>query len=678
MEFEPPPDLNSELLNEFFSEADEHLAEIRRCLAALDDYTESAQVDRTVAEALFRSFHSFKGNSAIVGLGTAESVAHAAEEYLRQLVRGQVTLTVGTLDVLMMAAQHLEQTVQACRHKESIPAEGAMLARLRGLLQGPARVAPGPVSSGTDPGLPKADLATLIENARGRGLVLCTAVFVPNKALDERGVNVTSIRARLAELGQILSGTPQVRSKGSIAFEFLLALREVPPDLTAWEADGLTLQLRAEVSGEPPLDPAGPALAAPEVPVAHSPFIAPSHVVRVDLSRLDELMRIAGDLIIHRAHLEDHIQSAASRGQNVGTRGFQEVNLALSRSLRDLRDAIMRVRLVPLAEVFQRIPFVVRDLARERGLRAKLAISGQETEIDKYLIESLKDPLLHLVRNAVSHGIESPEERLAHGKLAEATITLSASTVGDSVIIEIGDDGRGVDARRVAERAAAQGLAVPDPLDQSALLKLLCAPGFSTRDEADRASGRGVGMAVVDRTMHDLGGTLRLDSQLGRGTRFFLQLPLTLAIADVFVVKTGDQTFAVPQALVQEIVELCPDRIQQVNQAELLAYRGAVLPLLRMTALLGLPASQRLHQPVLVLSAQGQTTGLVVDRIMGQREVVVRAMRDPLVQTPGIAGATELGDGRPVLILDTAALASGRACPVERMAPTAAGLALAG
>jgi two-component system chemotaxis sensor kinase CheA len=662
MPSEPSPELSADLLDEFYSEADEHLSEIRRCLISLEPYTESAQVDAAIADSLFRSFHSFKGNSALVGLTAAEGVAHAAEDYLRQLVRGQARLNAHALDVLMSATQQMEQIVLAYRLHQPIGETQPVLERLRGLLEIPTAPAQGAPERGSrlsaPAGAAKPDVSRLIEHAREQGQVICQAAFVPSRALDARGVHVNSIRSRLQEIGQILSATPQVRGGGSIAFEFVLGVRAVPADLEAWERDGVSFQPWVERT-----DPGRAAPGREPEPEVHldplqSPFIAPSHVVRVDLGRLDELMRLAGQMVIQRARLEEQIQRATSCATK-DREGLQEVNLALTRSLRDLRDAIMRVRLVPLAEVFQRMPFVVRDLGRESSLAVKLVVSGHETEIDKYLIERLKDPLLHLVRNAVSHGIEPAEQRLALGKPAEATISLSARTVGDSVLIEIADDGRGIDPQQVAQRARMQGLPVPEPLDAPALLRLICTPGFSTREEADRAAGRGVGMAVVERTVRELAGSLGLETRLGHGTRFSLRLPLTLAIADAFIVTAGEQTFALPQTFVREIVEMRPEQVRRVKQGELFSYRNSVLPLLRMTSLLGLGPCRKAVLPVLILSSEGAATGLVVDRVVGQREIVIRSMRDPLVQSTGFAGATELGDGRPVLILDAGALTSG-------------------
>lgn len=669
------PELRAELLNDFYSEADEHLNAIRDALVALENSVHRADVDEEVLGKLFRSFHSFKGISAIVGLKPAETLAHASENYLRDLSRGSTVLTMAGLEALMTVTQRLEQIVRAHREKGAFPDNSSLLEQLEELAPESTAAVNEPASAESV----SASIGTDVEVAQARGAVVWNCTFVPTPALDARGVNVNAIRARLTEIGQILRASPEVRPNGTIAFDFVVSLRETVSDLESWERDGVTF---CPIEQAPESQPESAPVSTPtgRIEGEHNPFVAPSHVVRVDLSRLDELMRITGELVIHRSRFEQQLTTHA-RGETIlDPEELEEINASFARSLRDLRESIMRVRLVPVAEIFSRMPFVVRDLARETRKKIRLTLSGQQTEIDKFLVERLKDPLLHLVRNSVSHGIESVAERESSGKPAEATISLSASTVGDHVLIEVADDGRGVDEKRVAARAAALGLRVPEFLDGAALLNLICEPGFSTRDEVDRASGRGVGMAVVNNTIRELGGTLMMQSQPGLGTRFVLRVPLTLAIAEAFIVSSGAQKFAVPQTFVQEILQMAADRVHRVNQTELLPYRDSVLPLVRLASLLREKTPTVLRPLVLVLSSERGSVGLVVDQVHGQREVVVRSIRDPLIQAPGIAGATELGDGRPVLILDAAALTNGTVRPHAegtKITPKAVSMAIA-
>jgi len=332
-------------------------------------------------------------------------------------------------------------------------------------------------------------------------------------------------------------------------------------------------------------------------------------------------------------------------------------NARLERQLRELREGVMRVRLVRVGEIFRRMPFVVRDLARDSGKKLRLDLAGQSTEIDKFLIERMVDPVLHLVRNAVSHGIEPPEERIRAGKRPEGTVRLAASTLGESVVLEVSDDGRGLDAEAIRRRARANGLQVPDgPLDARVLLELVSAPGFSTREAADRVSGRGIGMAVVREMVQDLGGTLTLNTTAGEGTTFRLVLPLTLAITDALIVNAGERVFAVPQAAVREVGEVETGSIRVIENNELVTHRGTALPVVRLSHLFGLAATSRPRQHVIVVGADQAAVGILVDRIVGQSEIVVKTLKDPLTKVPGVTGATELGDGRLVLILEPSAL----------------------
>ena len=651
--------LGAEFLDDFYAECDEHLIAIRQALVALEGSVGKIQPDGPTVEKLFRSFHSFKGNSAIIGLRPAEELAHAAEDFLRELARGQSSVTSEGLDLLMSVTQRLEQIVANHREQKKLPDAGSLIEQLRQHSHKPVP----DNSTGTGPEfVPAAQQAinSAIELARARGMVIWRFRFRPNPELDRRGINVNKVRERLTATGEIFCSTPHVQPDG-VMFEFITGLKETPADITTWEQDGIT----SEIFEAPAMSPL-PLIGEKEIndpEPSQGSFVAPSHVVRVDLSRLDDLMRITGEMVIHRARLEDQINRASSQNGELDMRGLQEVNTALARALRELREGIMRVRLVSMSEIFARMPFVVRDLARETGKKVQLTFSGQETEIDKYVVERLKDPLLHLVRNSVSHGIENPRERVSAGKPAQGTLFLRASTIGDSVLIEVGDDGRGIDIDAVKRRANQLDMPVASVMANASLLSLICSAGFSTRQEVDRAAGRGVGMGVVQNTIRELGGTLSLETEPGKGTRFILRLPLTLAISDVLIVSADAQTCAVPQSFVQEVMEMETAKIRRIQSSEILPYRDGVLPIIRLRSLFGYQSADQKNEAVLVLCSEHGTTGLVVDRIHGQREVVVRALNDPLVQVPGVAGATELGNGRPVLILDAMSLTSGIARP---------------
>ena len=626
----PNPDNRGEFfdqfLDDYYAECDEHLVSIRRSLVTLEDEVDARTVDRAVLDNLFRSFHTLKGISGMVGLAAAEQLAHHLESYLRELREGTLTLSAPGFEVLVAGVSMLEGVINARRNDQPIPSIDEIVERLRAVSsesatsEGPAEAPP-----------KREDDATATR---------WQIEFTPTAELAERGVNVNSVRARLQELGQVVQAKPVVKGAGEIAFEFIVVTDADQTALADLEADGLTFK-------PAPVEPAPQPRDTQPVPT-----IAPASVVRVDLDRLDELMRIIGELVISRTRLEDQLTELKRVTPAAAWRSLQETSQTMGRQLRDLRESVMRVRMVQIGEIFERMTFVVRDLARESGKKIIVQLSGGETEIDKFLVERMMDPLMHLVRNAVSHGLETVAEREAQGKRSEGLLSLSAMTVGERIVIKIADDGRGIDRNLVLARANTGN----SDIDDDALLDLICTPGFSTRNEANRESGRGVGMDVVKKATEELGGRVSLATKLGEGTTFTIELPLTLAIAEALIVSVNGQRFAVPQSAVREVLEVESASTRVLENNEIISYRGKVLPLLRLARVFEINHQRGDRFHVLVIGEEANAVGLAVDRILGQREIVVRAIKDPLAQSKGIAGATELGDQRVVLILDINAL----------------------
>ena len=658
------PDLNPEMLDDFFTEADEHLVNIRRVLQASEAVGDTT-IDPKIVGELFHDFHSFKGISAIAGLEPGETLAHAGEDLLRLIRSGQVALDARGLNVLNSVARKLEDVVAAFRARRPLPGYDSLLADIKSFCPGES---PSGAAAGTSaPVVNTAELTNQVHMAMSQGLKVWKYTFSPSQELTARKITINTIRDQLAKVGEILKSTPVVKGRGVIIFEFLIATKQAPKNSKAWEAKGVTIELMTQ---EPAPD-LPPESSQPETTAAtetgHNPFLAPSHVVRVNLRRLDDLLRIVGEMVIHRSRLEIQLAQLGAQGAHVDLSGVQEVNGMLGRSLREMREGIMRMRLIPISEIFSRLPFVVRDLMQQTGKKARLTVTGQETAIDKYLIEKLKDPLLHMVRNAFSHGIETMAERVARGKPEEATIELSASIVGDSVIIRVKDDGKGIATKAIVQRAKQLGLDLPGTIDNEAILQILCSPGFSTRQDADRTSGRGVGMAVVATAIQELGGKLSLESEEGKGTQFTLRLPLNVVIAETLLVSAAGQTCAVPQNSVREIFHATEADLRVADGIEMVSYRGGVLPVTRLAGLFHLKSNGSGVRCILVITTDRGSVGLLVEKVLGQREVVVRNFRDPLIQVAGVSGATELGDGKPVLILDSTALTAGNVRPPESL-----------
>jgi len=736
----------ADFFDDYFAESEEHLVIVRQSLLALEPCINQEHIDSTHLNQLFRSFHSIKGLSGMVGVKDAEELAHQMESYLKVLREGQVGLTPAGFDALLDGTKLLEQVIVQARDHKSVTNITPIKESLQALL--PATLAPPPAETTLTQAASTHPLGGVslklkdgeqehLEEALTKGFKLWQLEFVPSNELVKRGVNVNYIRDRLQTIGQLIHSAPRMSSQGGIVFDFLLGTpKNIEPPFKRWEKDGLTWMPYSisELLAPPPTPPEEvsapipvsvpaspepsptvtvlpdtqesrpqsttpiPTTEAPTTPTA-SPLVTQSaNVVRVDLPKLDELMRMVGDLVITRARLEDLLVRIKENLPPAQLRSLQEINLTLERQLRDLREGVMGVRLVPIGDVFARMQFVVRDLVRETKKQVQLDSEGQETEIDKFVVERMMDPLLHLVRNAISHGIEPEADRVKKGKPPQGKIKLKASTSGEMVVIEIDDDGRGIDRGKVIEKARALGL-LPDETinknnlyDSNTLLDILCAPGFSTCEVADLTSGRGVGMSIVKNTIQELGGFLCIETEPDQGTHFIIQLPLTLAIADALIINVCEQTFAIPQAAVREVIEVVPTAITPFENNEIIAYRSDVFPLIRLGETFGLSphprtninsqnsAKNTLETPVkepsetsaigpgrapnaitsllrvIIVGSGLKRVALAVDRIIGLREIVVRSLVDPFVQVPGISGVTELGDGRVILILDVNAL----------------------
>lgn len=623
---------------EYVAECDEHLTAARQQLLALE--AGPITPDRESLDALFRHFHTVKGLSGMVGVREAEDLAHHVETYLGAVRKGRADLTADGVGLLLDSIKGLETVIAARRDQHPPPAVGSLTARLTTLV--PDRPPPPERSEAAAESPRPVGQHERIDAALRRGRRVWRVTFTPSPDLAARGRGVNEVREQLKAAGEIVQAEPVVVPGAGVTFVFVaIASGDDFADRVA--GDGLTLEPHAP---------------APRVVAdAPAPTLAATNLVRVDLGRLDDLMRAVGELVITRARLENGLGRVAAVLPAHERRGLQETSQLMERQLRDLREGVMRVRLVPVRDVFARMRLVTRDLARETGKGVDLDLVGEGTEVDKYVVERLADPLLHLVRNAVSHGLEGPADRAAAGKPATGKLTLRAAAAGGAIEIEVEDDGRGIDADTVYARARAAGLVPADaPADPNGVLDLICTPGFSTRETADRASGRGVGMDVVRRAVEELGGTLTLTTRPGLGTTFTARLPLTLAIADALIVAVDRQTYAVPQAAVREVVQVEPGTTTTFENNELFRRLGGVLPLVRLADLFG--GTRRVGEfPALVIGEGRFAIALGVDRVLGLREVVFRPLADPLVQVPGLAGATELGDGRAVLILDAVGLA---------------------
>ncbi|HZW74558.1 MAG TPA: chemotaxis protein CheA, partial [Caldimonas sp.] len=384
-----------------------------------------------------------------------------------------------------------------------------------------------------------------------------------------------------------------------------------------------------------------------------------SDTVRVDIRKLDELLNLVGELVIQRGAIGTiAAQLLADPASSRIGRELGKVHKTLDRKLQELQAGVLEVRMVPLRQVFEKLSRVVRRLRRDSGKDVRLEIRGGDTELDKLIVEELADPLMHVVRNAFDHALETPAERVAAGKTPEGTIRLEALQRGNHVVIQVADDGRGIDLDAVRERAVARGLVDADALlSRKEILDLIFAPGLSTASQLSETSGRGVGMDVVRENVTALGGLVYVDSSRGVGTTISLTLPITLAIIQALIVGIADQCFAIPLTSVLETLLVGPESFQRSEGREFLNLRGEPLALRRLHAEFGLAAAARdARLAVVVIGIGDARAGLVVDSLEGQQDAVIKPIQGPVRQMEGIAGATELGDRGTVLVLDVASL----------------------
>jgi two-component system chemotaxis sensor kinase CheA len=407
-------------------------------------------------------------------------------------------------------------------------------------------------------------------------------------------------------------------------------------------------------SAAAPAKPDAPAKPEPGTGVAAAPD---SGSIRVSVEKIDELMNTVGELVITQAMLSQ----LGSQMEGSTAEELRAGLAQLERNMRELQESVMRVRMLPISFVFSRFPRMVRDLAQRLGKQIELKMTGEQTELDKTVMEKIGDPLVHLVRNSVDHGIEkSPEARVAVGKSPVGTVHLDACHRGGNIAVEVSDDGGGLDKDRILEKARSRGLIGPnDTLTDEQIYELIFMPGFSTAEKTTDVSGRGVGMDVVRRNVKELGGKIEIRSERGKGSRFIITLPLTLAIVDGQSVAVGTETYIVPLISIVESLQLKPSSVSRLSgRGEVFSFRGDYLPIVRLHELFGVePKAQELHDGLVVVAeGDGRRVGLFVDDLLGQQQVVIKSLEANYGSVEGVSGATILGDGSVALILDLAGL----------------------
>lgn len=669
----------SKYVKMFVSESQEHLQKMDGLLLAL----EQNSGDRAALDTLFREAHSLKGMSASMGYEQLAKVSHRMEDYLDRFRGGKGVLERRGVDLLFEGVDLLRRAVEeiAAGQAPSLVAEPYVAKMASLMVAEPAAATPAPPD--------EAEVAAARQRAEAQGLRLFSVEFqiAADAPLPSARAYITLRRTR--DLGELIRSSPSVDQvqagefSGSLSMllatarpgaevqAFLASLPDVASVIVrpleggrGAERPGPATGGREEAprreggAGEirPGPSPGVPHPPAPSVPPPAAPPGGPAGpqsraatMIRVDTRLLDDLMDQVGELVTAKGTLLEESQAIPSRT-------LRESIGRVETLVKGLQQQAMKLRMMPLEMITDRFPRAVRDLARKRGKELNFEILGKEIELDRAILEELPDPLLHIFRNAIDHGIEAPEERVRSGKPPTGTIRLEASKERESVLIRVSDDGRGMDPavlRRVALERGVITREQHDSLPDGEALALITHPGFSTAKEVTDVSGRGVGMDVVKNVIESLRGNLVIESVPGRGSTFTLKLPLTLAVVAVLLVEVGEERYALPVTYVQQILEVPVAEIQRSQGQEMIAYDGALIPLVRLGRILGCPEGDAGPYRLLVLSEmRGRLVGLAVDRLVGYREVVVKSLGKALKGLRGFAGVTILGDGSTVLILD--------------------------
>ena len=638
----------------FLTESQDNLSAINHALLELER-TPNA---REPVGALFRAVHTVKGMSATMGYGLVAELSHELETLLDLVRRGDRDVTPGLMDTLFAAADTLEQAIEL-----SVAGRGDELdiresvAALRGAAGSAAPSEPEPAKGRGGRGKKKRAGKTMPDALAA----IVTAVVSLEPDTPMPGVRAYLALERARTLGTVVRTRPSPDAFDGDGFDGTVSI-----DL-ATDASDEDIQRVVRSAGyvaEVRLTRASAANGAGgrasngngDLPrsAGTASELAPSRQhrhIRIDLHRLDTLMNLIGELVITRGRLQ---QLATT----INEQALTETVTQASRLVADLQDGIMTSRMVPMWQVFDRFPRVVRDAARALGKQVDFVVEGQEIELDRSLLDEIGDPVVHLLRNAIDHGLETPEERMKAGKSPTGRLSLTAARDRSAVVIRVTDDGKGIDRDRVLARAVEMGIVETgkNELTDDEVIRLIARPGFSTARQVTDLSGRGVGIDAVHTRVRALGGTVDIRSAKGKGTSITVRLPVTLAIVRALLARVGDETYAIPMTHVNETAHLELGTIRQVKGKDVLVLRNDVLPLMHLREVVGLPKRDAGGGQVVVLEVADRHAGMVVDELTGQQEIVIKpfdAVKDSLSM---FSGATILGDGVPALILDVSSL----------------------
>lgn len=646
----------SDFYQTFFDEADELLADMEKYLLQLDVISP----DKEMMDAIFRAAHSIKGGAGTFGFTILQETTHLMENLLDDARCGTLRLTNEIINLFLESKDIMQDQLDAYKSSQE-PDEQTFHYICEALRQ---------IALQT-----KADATTPAEAISSPATVPAERAFLNITLLKVKEEEGRLLTDELANLGKILSQQQQ-DDQLQVQLETTASASEIEAVLCfILEAEQIAITPGSEPiapdSDETPVTSGKACLPAPvkSAPAPARPATraqaAESNSIRVAVEKVDQIINLVGELIITQSMLSQLSATLEPSVNDVLVNSIAQ----LERNARDLQESVMSIRMMPMEYVFSRFPRLVHDLAGKLNKEVELTLVGGSAELDKSLIERIIDPLTHLVRNSLDHGIESREERIAKGKSAVGNLTLSAEHQGGNIVIEVSDDGAGLNREKILARAHSQGMAISDNISDEDVWMLIFAAGFSTAEKVTDVSGRGVGMDVVRRNIQEMGGHVEITSEQNKGSTIRIILPLTLAILDGMSVRVADETYVLPLGAVMESLKLSEDALYRMAGGELmLQVRGEYIPLITLQYTFGMsegPADIN-DSVAVILQSAGTRYALMVDQLIGQHQVVVKNLELNYRKVPGISAATILGDGSVALILDVAALA--KLCKSRRVA----------
>ena len=652
-------DTMGKAVKDFLAEAEEIIEQLSLDLVGLSDFSDTDEGNPELVNSIFRGAHSLKGLAGMFGFLEIAELAHNLENLLDSLRLGKVALNQAVMGVLFDSMDLLGNLVRnAGSDTTETHAIAQAVTRINSCIAAQKTEADSPL---TQLGIPAKLLGTLteyeehrlLENVkRGRKIYSIRASF-SLATFDQELGELTEL---LKKEGEVISTLPSSGGGlgGGIDFEILYGTVKAPDEISALvEGETVTVS-RLDVAGQAPAPeaPEGSSVVGEESSLTAKSF---SRTVRVDIAKLDELMNIVGELVLSQSTISDLAGRLKQEGYSALANELLKAAKSLERKLTDLQKGVMDIRMIPVGQLFDKMSRIVRKISREQGKKVELKMYGADTELDKLIIEDISDPMMHIIRNAIDHGIETPEERIREGKDEKGCIKLSSFQKGNHVVIDVEDDGRGVELDKVKRKALEKGIIQSiDAVSDRDALDFLFLPGFSTSERVSEISGRGVGMDVVRNNIAAVSGIVDVESKTGCGCRVTITLPITLAIIKALIIDATGRKYAIPITSVLETIMVERKHVLTVERNQVIQLRDTTLPLLHLGSFFEVDGGGGNPDTffVVVVGAAEKRLGIVVDNLLGQQDIVIKSIGETFKGFKGISGAADLGDQRTILVLD--------------------------